>query len=122
MTGSRPAALIVEDQPFIGLVASEILQESGFNTFHAFDASEAAEQLVAHPEIRLMIVEASLASGADGRDFAAEVSRANPGVQVLIAVERGKEPVGALPSGTRLLRKPFASGELRVLAAASELA
>jgi hypothetical protein len=27
MTQSRPAALIVEDHPFIGMVASDILQE-----------------------------------------------------------------------------------------------
>jgi CheY-like chemotaxis protein len=38
MTPSRPAALIVEDQPFVGMVASDILRESGFDTFHAFDA------------------------------------------------------------------------------------
>ena len=41
MTPSRPAALIVEDQPFIGLVASDILRESGFDTFHAYDAVDA---------------------------------------------------------------------------------
>jgi len=122
MTERRPAALIVEDQPFIGMIASDILRESGFNTFHAFDASDAAAQLRDHPEIELMIVEAALPSGGNGIDFAARVAADHPGVQLVIAADRGREPVADLPAGARLLTKPFASGELKVLAAARELA
>jgi DNA-binding response OmpR family regulator len=122
MTANRPAALIVEDQPFIGMVASDILHESGFNTFHAFDASDAVTQLRDHPEIELMIVEAALPSGGDGIDFAARVAIDHPDVQLLIAAERGHEFSTALPAGARLLTKPFASGELKVLVAARELA
>jgi DNA-binding response OmpR family regulator len=122
MTASRPAALIVEDQPFVGMVVSDILRESGFDTHHAFDASEALVKLQAHPEIELMIVEASLPAGGNGVELATQVAAERPSVQLLIATERGREPVSDLPAGARLLRKPFASGELRVLAAARELA
>ena len=51
MPASRPAALIVEDQPFIGMVASDILRETGFQTFHAYDADDATAVLQDHPEI-----------------------------------------------------------------------
>ena len=53
MASSRPAALIVEDQPFVGMVASDILQESGFETFHAYDAEAAAELLEEKSEVRV---------------------------------------------------------------------
>ena len=57
MTSSRPAALIVEDQPFIGMVASDILRETGFETFHAYDANDAAAVLQDHPEIEVVVIE-----------------------------------------------------------------
>jgi len=60
MTASRPAALIVEDQPFIGMVASDILRETGFQTFHAYDANDAAAVLQEHPEIEVVVTEAQL--------------------------------------------------------------
>lgn len=58
MTASRPAALIVEDQPFIGMVASDILRETGFQTFHAYDANDAAAVLQEHPEIEVVVTDA----------------------------------------------------------------
>ena len=60
MTPSRPAALIVEDQPFVGLVASDIVRKSGFETFHAFDAAAADKVLGDHPEIAVMVADADL--------------------------------------------------------------
>jgi len=57
MKPSRPAALIVEDQPFVGMVASDILRESGFDTFHAYDASDATAVLEAHPEIEVVVTD-----------------------------------------------------------------
>lgn len=122
MTTIRPAALIVEDQPFIGMVASDILRESGFNTFHAFDVADASAQLRDHPEIELMIVEAALSSGDSGVEFASRVAADHPGLQLVIASDRGNETNVTLPAGARLLTKPFSSGELKVLAAARELA
>ena len=71
MTASRPAALIVEDQPFVGLVASDILKESGFETFHAYDASGAVELLAQHPEIEVVLTEAELPGPVDGLELAA---------------------------------------------------
>lgn len=120
MTPSRPAALIVEDQPFIGMVASDILRESGFQTFHACDAQNATQVLDEHPEIEVVVTEAQLAGG-DGLEFARRVSRERPGVQLVVTA--AGEALGSteLPQGARVLRKPYASGELRTLVAAKSL-
>src|SRR6476619_5247454 len=101
MTPSRPAALIVEDQPFVGLVASDILQESGFATFHAYDADDAAAVLNEHPEIELVVTDAELHGPMDGVRLAHRVSKERPHVQ-LVVTSAGREIASLdIPPGAR---------------------
>jgi CheY-like chemotaxis protein len=121
MTSSRPAALIVEDHPFIGMVASDILQESGYSTFHAYDAKAAVQMLDAHPEIEVMLAEANLPGEVSGLELCREVAQRRPDVQ-LVVTAAGPDPSPAeVPAGARLLHKPYASGELRTVVAAKSL-
>jgi CheY-like chemotaxis protein len=121
MLPSRPAALIVEDQPFIGMVASDILRESGFDTFHAYDAADAAAVLEEHPEIEVVVTEAHLPGDVDGIELCRRVSAARPNVQ-LVVTAAGRQPTASeIPQGARVLRKPYASGELRTVVAAKTL-
>ena len=112
MPAHRRAALIVEDQPFIGLVASDILRDSGFVTFHAYDAQAAEGLLAEHPEIDVLVCGADLPGSVDGLEFARRVSQQRPDVQLVVTAS-GREPSSSeLPQGARSLRKPFASGDL----------
>ena len=121
MPANRPAALIVEDQPFIGMVASDILRESGFDTFHAYGVEDAQGVLAEHPEIELVVTEAELEGPVNGLEFARRVSQERPGVQ-LVLTSCGRELAASeVPQGARTLRKPYASGELRTLVAAPAL-
>jgi CheY-like chemotaxis protein len=119
MTPSRPAALIVEDQPFIGLVASDILRESGFHTFHAYDASDAAAVLAEHPEIEVVVTDAQLPGEVTGLELCRRVRQERPHVQ-LVVTSTGQD-LAEVPTGARVLRKPYASGELRMLVAGQAL-
>ena len=121
MTSSRPAALIVEDQPFVGMVASDILRESGFQTFHAFDATDAAALLDQHPEIEVMVTEAKLPGDVNGLELCRRVSEQRPNVQLVVTATGEDLSASDVPDGTRVLRKPYASGELRTLVAAKSL-
>lgn len=120
MTSSRPAALIVEDQPFVGMVASDILRESGFDTFHAFDATDAAALLEEHPEIGVVVTEAKLPGDVNGIELCRRLSTERPDVQLVVAAEDDLA-ASDVPSGARILRKPYASGDLRTLVAAKSL-
>ena len=121
MPSSRPAALIVEDQPFVGLVASDILRESGFETFHAYDANDAAAVLREHPEIAVVVADAELQGEVTGVELCRRVSRERPNVQ-LVVTAAGRQPTPSeVPQGARVLRKPYASGDLRTLVAAKAL-
>ena len=121
MTSSRPAALIVEDQPFVGMVASDILRESGFETFHAFDADVALNILKQHPEIEVLLTEKDLPGQIDGVELSRRVASERPDVRlVLTSREKGAAPDG-LPEGARVLCKPFATAELTTLVSAMTL-
>jgi CheY-like chemotaxis protein len=122
MASSRPAALIVEDQPFVGMVASDILKESGFQTFHAYDAEAAARVLDEHPEIELVVTEAQLPGDVTGLELCRRVSLQRPNVQLVVTAARPELHRDKVPTGARVLRKPYASGELRTLVAAKALA
>ena len=117
----RPAALIVEDQPFVGMVASDILRESGFETFHAYDAKDAAALLDQHPEIELVVTDADLSGRAYGLELARQVSRERPNVQLVVTAADHDFAQSEVPPGARVLRKPYASGELRMLVVAKSL-
>lgn len=119
MTSSRLAALIVDDQPFVGMVASDILRESGFETYHAYDAVDAAELLRDHPEIEVVVTDAELPGEVTGIELCRRLSRERPHLQ-LVVTAAGETPRD-IPQGTRVLRKPYASGELRTLVAAKSL-
>jgi CheY-like chemotaxis protein len=118
MASSRPAALIVEDQPFVGMVASDILKESGFETFHAYDAEAAAQLLVEHPEIEVVVTEAQLPGDVNGVELCHRLSQERPDVQLVVTAATPELHQNEVPNGARMLRKPFASGELQTLVVA----
>lgn len=121
MPSPRPAALIVEDQPFIGMVASDILRDSGFETFHAFNATDAVGVLDQHPEIEVVVTGAELPGEMDGLELARRVSRERPNVQLVVTACGEDLSAAQVPEGAAVLRKPYASGELTTLVAAKSL-
>lgn len=107
----------------MGLVASDILRESGYQTFHAYDANDAEAVLRAHPEIEVVVTEAFLPGAVTGVELCHRLSRQRPEVRLVVTAETPELHLGNVPHGARVLRKPFASGELRFVAVGeSELA
>lgn len=121
MSTSRPAALIVEDQPFVGMVASDILRESGFETFHAYDAETATQLLDEHPEIEVVVTEARLPGDVTGLELCRRVRTRRPDVQLVVTASSPDFQQSEVPNGARVLRKPYATGELKTLVATKSL-
>ena len=118
---SPTAALIVDGQPFVGLVASDILREVGFETFHACDAAGAMALLRSHPEIEVMVTEADLSGPMTAAELSRSVRAQRPDIRLVVTSGRDEFPATGFPAGTRLLRKPYASAELRTLVAGMSL-
>lgn len=115
MASWNRTALIVEDQPFAGMVASDILRETGFETFHANDASGAMAVLRSHPEIEVLVTNADLSGPGDGLELTRRVSAERPDIQLVVTSGGSDLAVADMPKGARLLKKPYASAELRTL-------
>jgi CheY-like chemotaxis protein len=113
--------LIVEDQPFVGLVASDILRESGFDTFHAYDASDAAAMLEEHPEIEVVVTEAQLPGELTGIELCRRLSVERPDVRLVLTATNRELDLATVPTGARVLRKPYASRDLKAVAASESL-
>lgn len=99
----------------MGMVASDILRESGYETFHAYDAQAAASVLDEHPEIEVLVTEASLPGDVDGIELCRRVAEKRPEVQLVVT---SADQVSADAAGSaHVLRKPYASGDLKSLVA-----
>lgn len=120
MGTDRPAALIVDDQPFLGLVASDILRESGFDTLHAYDANAAATMLEQHPEIELVVTDAQLPGEVDGLALCRKLAQERPNLRLVVTTAEN-DVSREIPDNALVLRKPYASGDLRMLVAARPL-
>lgn len=116
MGTGRPAALIVDDHPFLGLVASDILRESGFDTLHAYDANAAAAMLEQHPEIELVVTDARLPGEVDGLALCRKLAQERPNLRLVVTTAEN-DVSREIPDNARVLRKPYASGDLQVLVA-----
>jgi CheY-like chemotaxis protein len=103
------------------MVASDILRESGFDTFHAYDATDAAAVLQEHPEIEVVVTEAQLPGDVTGIEFCRRISEERPNVQFVLTSAGHDLRPNEVPHGARVLHKPYASGELRTLVAAKSL-
>ncbi len=121
MASWNRTALIVEDQPFAGMVASDILRERGFETFHANDATGAMAMLHSHPEIEVLVTAADLSGPGEGLELTRRISAERPDIQLVVTSGGRDVAASDVPSGTRLLKKPYASSELRTLIGGLEL-
>ena len=112
---SPTAALIVEGQPFVGLVASDILKESGLATFHASDGAGAMALLRSHPEIEVVVADADLSGEMNGLELSRRVSAERPDIQLVreLSVAASSAQRTCRPARRLLLRKPYASAEFR---------
>jgi CheY-like chemotaxis protein len=114
---SRPhSALVVEDRPFFGLVAGDMLGESGFQVFHAFVASDALSILQSHPDIEVLVTEADLPGVMDGVELSQRVAERWPHVRLVITAAARDFSNSDLPRGARVLRKPYATADLQNMA------
>ena len=89
--------------------------KSGFETFHAFDAAAADKMLGEHPEIAVMVADADLPGSVSGLELVRRIARERPHLQLVVTSAGKTIAPNEMPEGARMLRKPYASGELRRL-------
>lgn len=114
-SGQRPLVLIVEDEPIVRLVASDILGEAGFEVIEASTADEAARMLDARPDVAVLFTDVHMPGSIDGLALAKMAPDRWPSVKVVVTSGRARPEVGDLPDGTLFVPKPYRAEEVQSL-------
>ncbi len=118
---SSPAAeenetiLVVDDEPLVRMVATEVLRELGYNVLEAGDGPEALAVLRSNTRVDLLVTDVGLPNGMNGRQVADAARELRAGLQVLFVTGYAENAVlnhGHLEPGMQVLTKPFASDVL----------
>jgi signal transduction histidine kinase/ActR/RegA family two-component response regulator len=107
--------LIVDDEPTVRMLASEVLGQLGYATLEAEDGKAGLATLNTDRPIDLLITDVGLPGGMNGRQVADAARAVRPDLKVLFVTGYAENAVlshGHLDPGMHILTKPFAMDEL----------
>ena len=103
--------LVVDDEPTMCMLVSEVLQELGYGAVEATDALSGLEVLQSDARIDLLVTDVGLPGGMNGRQMADAARLVRPKLKVLFMTgyaENAAVGNGQLAPGMEVLTKPFA--------------
>ncbi len=107
--------LLVEDEGLIRLVASQILQDEGFEVVEAWNGDEAARLLDGPDRFDVLFTDVQMPGKLDGLDLATHARRRCPGIPVLVVSGYAAQLVTRLcmldPAAT-FIGKPYSLDEV----------
>ncbi|MDH7974829.1 PAS domain-containing protein [Sphingomonas sp. AR_OL41] len=102
--------LVVEDEPGVRMLVTDLLDELGYGAIEAGDGAEGVAALRSDARIDLLITDVGLPGGMNGRQVADIARELRPGLPVLFITGFAENAVvgdGPLEEGMELLAKPF---------------
>ena len=103
--------LVVDDEPIVRMLATEVLEELGYRSIEAGDGAAALQILRSNLRIDLLVTDVGLPGGMNGRQVADAGRALRPGLKVLFITgyaENAGLSNGTLEPGMQVLTKPFA--------------
>jgi CheY-like chemotaxis protein len=113
--GSGEVVLIVDDEPTVRMLMSDVLSEAGYTVLEAQDGPSSMRILESDTRIDLLITDVGLPGGMNGRQVADAARLTRPGLKVLFVTgfaENAAIGNGHLPPGMEVIAKPFQVGDL----------
>jgi PAS domain S-box-containing protein len=102
--------LIVDDEPSIRMLVTEVLEDLGYTAIEAADAAAGLKVLQSDVRIDLLVTDVGLPGGMNGRQMADAGRVSRPGLKVLFITgyaENAAVGNGHLEPGMQVLTKPF---------------
>ena len=113
--GSGESILLVEDEPAVRKLVSNVLKELGYQVTEARDGDEALALLEGIGSLDLLLSDVVLPGSLSGRSLANAVAQQRPRTQILLMSGYAPEVLGerevSVPS-PELLHKPFGKAQL----------
>ncbi|MGO4670720.1 response regulator [Bosea sp. 2RAB26] len=99
--------LVVEDDVFIRLDATSMLEDAGFEALEASNADDAVKLLEARPDIRIVFTDIEMPGSLNGLKLAFVVRDRWPPIAIIIASGRIQPEPHEMPADVTFLRKPY---------------
>lgn len=112
---SGETVLIVDDEPSIRMLVTEVLTELGYTAIEAADGAAALPVLRSNQRVDLLVTDVGLPGGMNGRQVADFGRAVRPALKVLFITGYAEKSVmsgGDLDENMALLTKPFAMEDL----------
>ncbi|WNW14256.1 response regulator [Pseudomonas sp. DTU_2021_1001937_2_SI_NGA_ILE_001] len=113
--GAGQTLLVVDDEPAVRQLMSEVLEEQGYRVLAAAQGHEALSVLRSPRPIDLLVTDVGLPGGMNGRQLADAARTLRPGLNVLFVTgyaENAALAHGTLDPGMHVLTKPFSINTL----------
>ena len=102
--------LVVDDEPTVRMLITDILEELGFTAIEAGDSAAGLKVLQSDVRIDLLVTDVGLPGGMNGRQMADAARASRPDLKVLFITgyaENAAVGNGQLAPGMAVLTKPF---------------
>jgi signal transduction histidine kinase/CheY-like chemotaxis protein len=102
--------LIVDDEPSVRMLVTEVLEELGYSSIEASDGPAGLRILESEAVVDLLITDVGLPGGINGRQLADAARITRPDLKVLLITGYAENAIissGHLTPGMRVLTKPF---------------
>ncbi len=105
------AVLVVDDEPAVRMLVSEVLRDLGYDVIEAADGAEGLRILQSRQRVDLLVSDVGLPGGMNGRQLSDAARLHRPELKVLFITGYAENAVlgnGMLSPGMQVLTKPFA--------------
>jgi signal transduction histidine kinase len=109
-SGQGETVLVVDDEPTVRMLVTEVLEELGYAAIEAAEGAAALKVLQSNVRLDLLVTDVGLPGGMNGRQVADAARTARPGLKVLFITgyaENAAVGNGQLEPGMEVLTKPF---------------
>ncbi|MEJ0017291.1 MAG: PAS domain S-box protein [Acetobacteraceae bacterium] len=113
--GMGETVLVVDDEPSVRVLVTEVLDELGYSAIEAADGNSGLKVLQSDVRIDLLVTDVGLPGGLNGRQMADAARQKRPELKVLFITGYAENAAignGQLETGMHVLTKPFALDRL----------
>ncbi|MBR1092180.1 response regulator [Bradyrhizobium manausense] len=104
--------LVVEDEPLLRMNTVDMVEEAGFPTLEAANATQAIQILENRSDISIILSDIDMPPGMDGMALVALVRRRWPPVAIILVSGQVASADVVIPDGGRFFSKPVRPAEL----------
>jgi CheY-like chemotaxis protein len=109
---SKPAVLVVEDEPILLLDDMCLFEEAGFEAIPAANAAEAICILEERADIRVVITDIGMPGTMDGLSLCSVIRDRWPPIELIIISGHARPQPDELPARSLFLPKPYDAKQL----------